>query len=1017
MSFTNLLCWVTNNVGQGIIQGLTQNSMSAIQNFVTNHIHTTKDIQIAWKESYKLALTSIEIAIKGPAIWSKTSNKEFSITFETEIMEPFCQKFTKEEELHFRQSCLKDIQKLKQCLSFSWDNLNVEEITTILLQISNITDFQQLIALQHKAEEELLQTLRFILGSKTSLIELFEYRNIFLDAIQFHFIELVKENKRIQVHLDILYKKQTSGQISRNHQEILQLLSQISQKQELLFGEIAQEFQKLSQIANTIEITTSHIRQDCNELKAGQLEILCGLKIIKEELQNTKTSVSENFQEFLQLQTDQLLLTSDYQRAREGYLQLVQKFPDESIKYHFFAMVAGIFHELRSGRKNCRFLVEEFELIKSNLKSSENLFFKDCHFLDFSSKKQLSIRFHIEWQGKESELIILSPLLCLRKNPSIRSRFLRNVSLLKKLNSFPFIPKLFFVHSSSTIPYYITNWKEGESLQQYLEKRALNFKEILELAICLCQMILDLHEKEVILRFFRVHNIFYNPPIGLLFHDLEMAKDSQMLDLTQTDLGLSILHELPPNYNTKNKDFLASDIDSFGRTLAYLFTKNECPDKEQFQNTHLFNIFTKCTTSDSQKKYFSMVEVIQELKKIHILKNTSERLIPSSSTSYIKFEVIQGSQPQPDIFYEHDMMLVGRSNDTQCRILSDQYASRIHCILEMNPPQCSIKDLGSSNGTFVNGKRYDKGQSVILNQGDILKIGRTILKLNLHEISEENRQREKTLFDEKTSLNYERIEKIKTVGLWTIYKARHPDTNEIVQLKIAKDNGSFSVSRLKLFLKQMQLFEKLKHPHIIRFYSGDYDGSELHLATEWIEEENLMEQIKFLGPLRLPEAKKIMEQLIDTLDFMHKQGIIHRKIHPKNLYLTKQGLKIADFGIAIHFDMVGLSGLSLYEEKEDDIFFTAPEQIQDYRNIDNRSDIYSVGAVLFYLLTGKPLFDIVKQDPMYIVLDDKIKACQISKFLPDIDISIEKFILNCVEKNIKKRYQNISEVKQNLLHI
>ena len=1022
----NILSWVTSNIGQALAQGAIQSSLAGIGKFFQSHVQTTRDIQDAWERSYEQAVTSLQIALKGPAIWAKTAHKEFSLSFEAEVMEPFCQQFSRERELQFRCSCLLDLQKLRQASLGKAPE--AESLIQALTGAANIDGVQKMHTLQRSAEEELRQSIGQVLGSSSSLIELLQYRNVVLMAIQFHFNELVKDNQRLRTHLDLLHKRQLAGELSENQSVVLQAMDHISQQQESLFGAIAGQLNELSAAAKKIELSVAHIRQDCSELKAGQLEILCGLEIMRKELKNVRSGEAE----ILSLQSNQALLARDYRVAREGYLQLAQKTSPEAFQYHFFALAAGLFYELRRGRHNCRPLVEEFQTSRSILPAAR-WGFKDCRLLDFLDPGRFILRFEVEWQGQKAELLTLSPMFALRKHPAIRSRFLHGIALLKKLASFPCMPNVLAANLGAAIPYYIVSWARGKTLAAYIEEHSPGVPEILLLMVQLAQILEKIHQQQVALRTFHAHNLFFKSPDHFTFHDLELAKDQQVGDLTQTDIGLSLLAELP-HYAGKTGCFLAADIEAFGRVLAYLFTQSECPEKQQFPNPNLTNIFARCIDPDPQKKYSSMSEVVSELQKIrwqnsanvapfsgHEMGSGLQKIqvqnaadVAPSASAYVKFELIRGSKPEPNIFYEHDALLVGRGGGSACRILKDRYASRVHCILEMNPPLCSVKDLGSTNGTFINGRRYNKGEGNSLTHGDTLKVGHTELKVHIHKPAPEPTACDATLFDDEKTVVYHKLEKIAVQEPWSIYRALHPETKQPVRLKVATDQGSFNASRLKRFLEQVNQLKKLEHPNIARFYSGNYDGIELHLATEWVEGKSIEYQVQSSSPQPLFITISLMQQLLSALEEAHKQGIVHRKLHPRNLAITQRGLKIIDLGVALHFDMSGLSGLSLYEEKEADILFTAPEQIQDYRKIDRRSDIYSAGAIFFYLLTGQPLFDLADQDPMFMVLDEKTSARRLNDLLSGIDSGIEQVIARCVEKDPTKRYQTVGEVLQAL---
>jgi serine/threonine protein kinase len=1027
MALKTVLGWVGSLLGKSLAEGCGQVPLMGIYNLLQQHTQTTKDIEAALEASYQRALTSLEIALKGPALWSKTAHKEFSLTFEAEVMGPFCQNFAAEEELRFRKNCLADIKKLREKLPSLWGTLGSKPIAEGFALSATISNRDQVALVQRQAGAELAQTLEQILGAEAAILKLIRFRNVLLDGIRFHFMDLVKEKERLRVHLDILQKKALAREMSQEHLEVLGALEQVGAKHEQFFGAMAQQLQTLSQAAQKIELTLADMRQDCSELKAGQAEILCGVEMMLNELRDMKMRGSQDVQELLELQTHQALLTGDYRLAGEGYQKLAHDHPQVAGKYNFLAMAAGILQQIRRGGHNFRPLVESFQSTLALLPPAQWMF-KECRLDDFLEKGPLTLRFLVNWQGQTAELVALSPLLALRKNPDLRNRFRRTLDILEKLAACPFIPKILAANLAAEIPYYLTSWTEGEPLSQYLEHNKLGWEAIWKLVVRVAQMLQAIHDKEVALRVFTIHHLFYTPPQEIVLRGLELAKDQDMLDLTETDAGLTILAGLP-HYAKGSQFSLAADIAAFGHTMAYLCTQSECPTREQFPKPWLYDLFARCTHVEPQQRYFFMSEVVEQLESAHVTqrarttksvanqhKRIAAEMARTPSQSYVQLETIEGNEPQPNIFYEHDTLLAGRSDISGCHIFQDSYASRLHCILEINPPQCSVRDMGSRNGTYVNGKKYGKGEQTPLRDGDLLKIGHTTLKIRIIEPSGATTAASETLSDaSEEPLVYQREALIAQEGPWHIYHALHPETQARVRLKVAVDQGSFSAARLKKFLSQVKFLKELDHPHIARFYSGGYDDKELYLATEWVEGETLWQHVKTAGTLALGRAKHVMQQLCSALSYAHEQGIVHRRIHPKWLCVDAQErLKIIDFGLSCHFEMAGLSGLSLYEEKDEDMLYTAPEQIQDYRTVDLRSDIYAAGAVFFYLLTGQPIFAIKDRDPMSVVLDGQIAARKVGELLPDIEPHIEELIARCLEKDPAQRWQNVGEMVENL---
>lgn len=212
---------------------------------------------------------------------------------------------------------------------------------------------------------------------------------------------------------------------------------------------------------------------------------------------------------------------------------------------------------------------------------------------------------------------------------------------------------------------------------------------------------------------------------------------------------------------------------------------------------------------------------------------------------------------------------------------------------------------------------------------------------------------------------YQLLDRVGKGGVGQVFKAKHRYMNRIVALKTLHPDAFKDKEALQRFRREIEVASQLAHPNIVHAYEAGPIGSVLALILEYVEGIDLAQMVEKKGPLPVSQACEYIRQAAAGLQYAHERGFIHRDIKPSNLLVTKSGpktalevVKILDLGLARAQEPVEgsqtthltvLAGGGVMQGTPD---YMAPEQAIDFHNADIRSDIYSLGCTLFYLLAG-----------------------------------------------------------------
>src|SRR5215471_145587 len=257
-------------------------------------------------------------------------------------------------------------------------------------------------------------------------------------------------------------------------------------------------------------------------------------------------------------------------------------------------------------------------------------------------------------------------------------------------------------------------------------------------------------------------------------------------------------------------------------------------------------------------------------------------------------------------------------------------------------------------------------------------------------------------------------------GMGEVYLAQDTRLDRKVALKILPDEVAADPDRMKRFMQEAKAASALNHPNIITIYEIDQTGSTPFIVTEFIEGLTLRERMR-VQPLVLGEVLNVAVQIAGALTAAHANGIVHRDIKPDNIILRSDGIaKVLDFGLA---KLTGQGSQELVDSEAPTraalatdsgvvmgtAIYMSPEQARGHQ-VDARTDIFSLGVVIYELLTGhlpfegSSIYEIVAA-----ILSDR-ESPPLSRYSPEVPAELERIVSKALRKNRDERYQTIKDL-------
>ncbi|MCO5187089.1 MAG: protein kinase [Anaerolineae bacterium] len=405
---------------------------------------------------------------------------------------------------------------------------------------------------------------------------------------------------------------------------------------------------------------------------------------------------------------------------------------------------------------------------------------------------------------------------------------------------------------------------------------------------------------------------------------------------------------------------------------------------------------------------FGFAAILSALVVVLWRRNNTRRESLLSGEAAVEIVCVRGPLEGLRIPFKKAAITIGRKHDNDI-VIDSPLVSGHHASIMNTPTGIMLKDLESTNGTWIRGQRID--QKTLAHQLEFIVGPCVFVLVPLGTSSDSIVAYDKIVPAEpavqipRTALhaldlgNYKRLKLLGEGGAATVYLCRSVQTQELLAIKMLHHSADPYFKQK--FAHEGQIGQKLEHPNIVRTYGFGQAGSIYFIIMEYMAGDNLRPRLRG-RPLPLEEAVQIVGQVGLALEYAHRNGVFHRDIKPENILFDTQGIaKLADFGIARftslrtvtqHGMLIGTPDYMSYEQAKGS-------------EIDGRSDQYSLAIVLYEMLTGTRPF---RGEPLTIVgqhlsLDPKPPR-EINSSIPR---NVDRAIMKSLDKQKQKRYPNM----------
>jgi serine/threonine-protein kinase len=394
----------------------------------------------------------------------------------------------------------------------------------------------------------------------------------------------------------------------------------------------------------------------------------------------------------------------------------------------------------------------------------------------------------------------------------------------------------------------------------------------------------------------------------------------------------------------------------------------------------------------------------------------------------VKLSVIAGPHEGTTFAFDHhDTFLVGRSRHAHFQLAAkDRFFSRIHFMLEVNPPHCRLIDMGSHNGTFVNGQRV---LTADLHDGDQIRAGHTVLRLEV--LSRETSEPAAAVPSRPAAPpatppgalpsipGYQVRRELTRGAVGAVYEAARAGEEAPVAIRLIRPAHEPTPAQGDDFLRAGRFLHKIAHPHLARVCDLGALPGQFYFVFEHAPGTSAEAVVQRDGPLGVIRAIRWTNQVLQALKYAHGLHFVHGDIKPANLVVGeadgKEAVKVTEFGVARLYQAAPFSGLSITSDLLA-AAFQPPELLLDYRNPQPAADQYAVAATLYYLLTGRHVVDLPGEVHERLSTLLRSQPVPIRERRPELSAALAHVIHKALARSPAQRYANVEAFRAALIH-
>jgi serine/threonine-protein kinase len=397
-----------------------------------------------------------------------------------------------------------------------------------------------------------------------------------------------------------------------------------------------------------------------------------------------------------------------------------------------------------------------------------------------------------------------------------------------------------------------------------------------------------------------------------------------------------------------------------------------------------------------------------------------------------------GREGEPGKPHEWDgerALVIGRGRKTEMMI-SDPLLSRRHCQLELSGGVVFIHDLGSANGTFVNGIQATRAA---LAAGDLVTFGRSWLRVvpELAQVKiggsgDQDDPHTTRRFDKRAAptapeRRYELPESeasyppidgyvlFGTIGkgsFGTVYRAKNRANGRLAAIKVIPTGASAKPENVARFLREIEATGQLTHQNLVEVYGAGEGPHFAYLIMEHVDGDTLARAIQRDGKLDPARSLEIGRQIASALEHAFSRGFVHRDVKPENILIDASGTaKLCDFGLVKNLAASSGANLTRPGQGFGSLAYMPPEQVREAATADQRADVYSLGATLYNALTGRrPFSGPVNKGFLRRVMEEYPDP--IDTITTDVPKEVIRIIDRCLQKDPALRYQSPRELRE-----